>query len=720
MRAVDVAVFRHLRDHSLISVRGRQINLPIQAESIAGTLSGRHVIPTPTLDGEAAAADNVVNRLGQLLSRAQTATCSASDVSVLIDGSLSDLLGPSVVQEQFAAIGAKEFASTTQPHSELSADLLVTLTDSFDYERFCQWEDLASARGIPWAPWYLTERGAAFGPYFEPGSSPGTRDLVGRWITAAKEESRARAMARRPVFSTWLDRSRGSLMWLLATFIADLSAWLYGDGGAGRWHHVTADAESLAVQRHPVLPLPQAERDLDVSGSPLNVRDVVSRSTGIVVGLRPITLSPSMPTGITYVESQTADMSRLEPWSSNIYNAGSSWDDPGHAEQGAIGEAIERYCGNFVDESRLVRASYRELCRRGVRAVDPRSLALFSNRQYQTPGFPFVEFGSDVTTSWTLGRSLVTEEDVFVPASLVYVNWNTGRSIFDPPTNPAYYPGIAAGTSLDDALSNALEEVVERDASTVWWLSGARMATTGGPLIDSLTSRVPAGSSISTEVIPIPNAAGFPVMAGVVTDPDSSLCTLGLACRSTPEEAAKKALLEAFGLLESALDMQRLDGGFWQAYESSGAGIQAVKPIRSDRRYLDSYRQDFRDVTDLFCQLQVQLDPRACEIVSQRWDTDSQVDWDKLPRMPDRSTARYVDSLAEVGFEPIWVDLTTIDARAAGWHAVRVLAPGLVPNFPTAFAPLGGGRVLAEPARLGWADQVNDEASVWRFPMPYA
>lgn len=159
------------------------------------------------------------------------------------------------------------------------------------------------------------------------------------------------------------------------------------------------------------------------------------------------------------VESQTADMARLGSWASNIFNAGSSWEDPVRAERVAVGEAIERYCGNVVDYSSLVRASYQDLCRRGIAAIDPRSLVLFSNEQYAMPGFPFVPFATDLVVSWTLARSLVSGEQVLAPASLVYVNWNTGQSLFDPPTNPAYYPGIAAAPDRDAALCNAIEEV---------------------------------------------------------------------------------------------------------------------------------------------------------------------------------------------------------------------------------------------------------------------
>ncbi|GAA3246932.1 hypothetical protein GCM10020256_74850 [Streptomyces thermocoprophilus] len=70
------------------------------------------------------------------------------------------------------------------------------------------------------------------------------------------------------------------------------------------------------------------------------------------------------------------------------------------------------------------------------------------------------------------GWSHTQNTEVYVPAFLVYVAWHEHpeRVRHDEPLFA--YPnlaGIAAGPSMDYALLSGLEEVIERDASMVWW-----------------------------------------------------------------------------------------------------------------------------------------------------------------------------------------------------------------------------------------------------------
>ena len=66
------------------------------------------------------------------------------------------------------------------------------------------------------------------------------------------------------------------------------------------------------------------------------------------------------------------------------------------------------------------------------------------------------------------------------------------------------------------------------------------------------------------------------------------------------------------------------------------------------------------------------------------------------------------------------MDLTTPDIMHTGLKAARVIIPGLVPNFPAAFPPLGGGRVQNIPVQLGWRDKPLPADELNYMPMPYA
>ena len=67
------------------------------------------------------------------------------------------------------------------------------------------------------------------------------------------------------------------------------------------------------------------------------------------------------------------------------------------AAAAAVGEALERYSATWIPRERLVVASAREL---GAAAVAPERFALFSERQYADPRFPFRRFTPESRIAW--------------------------------------------------------------------------------------------------------------------------------------------------------------------------------------------------------------------------------------------------------------------------------------------------------------------------------
>ena len=88
------------------------------------------------------------------------------------------------------------------------------------------------------------------------------------------------------------------------------------------------------------------------------------------------------------------------------------------AAAAAVGEALERYSASFVPADRLVFASAREL---GDDAVPPERFALFSERQYAQPGFPYRRFTPGTKIAWVEGQSLPDRARAFLPAELVFL-----------------------------------------------------------------------------------------------------------------------------------------------------------------------------------------------------------------------------------------------------------------------------------------------------------
>lgn len=449
------------------------------------------------------------------------------------------------------------------------------------------------------------------------------------------------------------------------------------------------------------------------------VFDLIDPTTGVLSWVRQLAADPKAPPSLDTWVCHTSDVYRLFGWPADRYGTGTSFGDPEQAQGAAIGEAVERYCGNHLPGG-LARSSYNSLIEAGFRAVDPGTLALYSEAQHSDPGFPFVRFSDELVVRWITGASLHDGSEVHVPASLVWVNYFLPPFNNEPPTNFAVFAGIAAGVSLRKAITSALEELIERDATMVWWHSG------GQPIgididVASLVAKVqpPHGVAIDVSYVLIPNRMGVPVVAALLRDDEQGFVTLGVAARPTAEAAVEKAAAEAWSLRTYASGLAEPNGLIWRAANANLIDGTPLKPYRADRRYADDYRDDFRDVTDLSCQAQIYLDPRMHRWCDRIAHPSRRVNLSAIASVDGDAHDSYVAMLREVDVEPVVVDLTTSDVAECGLHVVRVIAPGLYSNPPAGFAFLGGDRLRNEPKTLGLVDHALEEHELILAPLPH-
>jgi ribosomal protein S12 methylthiotransferase accessory factor len=456
---------------------------------------------------------------------------------------------------------------------------------------------------------------------------------------------------------------------------------------------------ALRLTRHPVLPLPDAAdpgpAPREPGAEPADL--LVDERLGIVTGLVAMTFEPPMPAALTTVQALGCDISRVGPWRNDPVGGGCGFGDFGAARRAAVGELVERYCGNIVRPELLTHASYEDLSAAGEHAVDPQTLVLFSAHQYGSAGFPFHPFGRDLPVHWVRGRSLTRDIPAWLPASLVYVNWYASGYADGPPVNGASYAGIATGPSLAESVTAGLYESIERHATMVWWLN--RQPLPGVRPSPAVLAAWPesANGPLRGRLIQLDNEFGVPVLAGVVEDTERDMLTIGFAARHDPAQAALKAWAEALMLQRTSADLAREDNAYTATVAGGRLPEQGLKPWRADRRYLDDYRADFRDVVSLICQTQVHLDPRAAP---------------GLPAVRAAVEAR--------GHEIFYADITTPDVAATGLRVTRTLVPGLIGNFPAAFPFLGQGEAAASAVRLGWRSTPLPEAELTTLPIPHA
>lgn len=448
---------------------------------------------------------------------------------------------------------------------------------------------------------------------------------------------------------------------------------------------------------------------------------------GIVLGLHRKEHQDDEPAALIAFHGRVNNSRKLGQWYGDRISLGTAFFDAEIARRAAIGEAVERYCGNFVPRS-LKKASYNELRAAGHEAVDPEELALYSRRQHQTRGFPFVPFTRDLRVYWAPGRRLLDSAPAYVPASLVYPNYFVDNLAGEPRTHFVNLAGIAAGTSREDAERSALEEVLERDAVSLWWMSGSpalELDWQAEPrIVAAMTPRRRHDDlPLEYQVFSIPNSFGIPVLAALLRDPKNDLVLLGAACRPDPVFATLKALTEAIHLRGYSRELLQPDGKIWQLMQAGVLDKRVYKKHRADRRYCDDYRADWRDVVDLGCHAQIYLDPRMNVHLERFAPAAEKAPLTAVPALTEAAQqdlrATYLGLLAAQGLEAFSVEVTTPDVASTGLAAVRVVVPGLIGNAPAAFPPIGGRRLYEEPVRHGWLAGPIREEDLVLAPIPH-
>ncbi len=240
------------------------------------------------------------------------------------------------------------------------------------------------------------------------------------------------------------------------------------------------------------------------------------------------------------------------------------------AKAGALGEAIERYCGTRQGDEPVVRGSLRSF---GSQAVHPNACLLFDQRQFNErarwnavcASFHRVPepFDAAAVIDWTPVWSLLTGEQRLLPTTMLYYHPRAERRAA---CVAADSNGNAAGASLEDAIIRGFLELVERDAVALWWYNRTRQP---GVCLRSFEDPWLAGlpemyRRLGREVwvIDVTSDLGIPVMAAISrrTGATAEDITCGFGAHFDPRVALRRALTELGQLLPPAADSRGRDG----------------------------------------------------------------------------------------------------------------------------------------------------------------
>ncbi|MFB7939676.1 TOMM precursor leader peptide-binding protein [Streptomyces sp. NPDC056049] len=478
--------------------------------------------------------------------------------------------------------------------SGLSADLTLLLCDDYLDPELAAVDAVHRRRGRPWLPVRPSGARIWVGPFFGRPDGP-------CW-TCMAHRLRAHRMSQAPVSRTLglrghvplPDASLAAARGLgLQAAVLEALKWVAGMRHPEQRAIGILDTLTLKVRHHPVQRRPQcpecgdpglverrtrrpvvpASRVKSPDGgsndralSPRQMLDryrhLVDPVTGVVAEVRP---APHTPAGLnSYVSGRNLALSShsLAGLRSGLRGtSGGKGVTAVEAETGALCEAVERYSSTRQGDELTVRDTLRGLA---DRAVDPEACQLFDVRQYRdrdrwnatNSAFQRVPepFDPDSPTDWTPLWSLTSGCQRFLPTSLLY--FGPGPDGRSGPLS-ADSNGNAAGSSLEDAITQGFLELVERDAVAQWWYNRTRHPAVDLDAFDepwlAAARRAYAGAHREIWVLDLTSDFGIPVMTAVSRRTDRGDGTedisFGFGAHFDPRLALRRAVTEMAQLL---------------------------------------------------------------------------------------------------------------------------------------------------------------------------
>jgi oxazoline/thiazoline synthase len=429
------------------------------------------------------------------------------------------------------------------------------------------------------------------------------------------------------------------------------------------------DEQVARWRRHPVpdATAPRVQQPL------LQRADLIDPVTGVILQLQRVAV-PTLPPLKVWVASSGSGRPRaaLEEVLRDLRQQPSGRGATiAGAQQGAMGEAIERYAGEWQGSELRRRGSLHSL---GDRAMHPNDVAGFSATQLRRPsaqGVPSRRVPRPLRghemLDWSPVQSLTHNEERWLPSSLLYYGHPESCQ---PGVCLADSNGCAAGPTFGAALSNALLELAERDAIAMWWYNRVRR-----PALDLAGVRdawcrdlIAALRSADRDVwvLDVTNDLGIPTYAAVsrsLTGRQEIL--LGFGAHLDPRQALRRALGEM--------------GQMFAATRSLKNDPDAVAPdVRAWLQRASVGRQTY-------------LQPLRGAAVALPTEGGEEPLHREIAR---RMHAR--------GLEILVLDQTRAEV---GIPVVRAIVPGLRHFWPR-FAP---GRLYGIPVQLGWIRRAQRE-----------
>jgi|GEM_PF-4043637 len=371
------------------------------------------------------------------------------------------------------------------------------------------------------------------------------------------------------------------------------------------------------------------------------------------------------------------------------------------AEISAAGEAAERYTACCYSAEELTYASYNNV---KEKALDPRQLVLYLPEQYSK--LPFKPFKEDLVLGWVNGYSLVYNKPILIPAIAVFLDYrlqNENENFAEMQSS-----GLAAGSSLANAIVAGALEVIERDAFMNTWynrLPCGKIDIRTHPSADIIklfTNYQELGVQLHLLKLPTDAPCHVFMAIAVGSSEGGPFIAVGLGSGFSVTAASTGALLEVAQVRASSNN-----------YYKHPVTLQRIKELVehpelvntiNDHRLLYATPDHAAAFDFLF----------ASPLIPFEWDKP-------LAKEADHALKELVSYLHEADSDLVYYNLGMPETESAGYFSSRVILPGFQPlHFGYYNMRLAGRRLYELPVQSGFKKTLSSANTLHNYPHPLA
>ncbi len=424
---------------------------------------------------------------------------------------------------------------------------------------------------------------------------------------------------------------------------------------------------------------------------------LVSPITGVVTTLVPMRNAEDLLFVYMAGYNHALKMERLDFLKASLRNSSSGKGiSEAQAKASALCEAIERYSGGRTGAEVIVTASFREMRERfGDDAIHPNEVMRYSDRQLaerevwnnRKSKFNCVPEALDesVVIDWTPVWSLTHTRHKYLPTQLLYYQ-SKATAACDTIYSMACSNGCASGNNLEEAVLQALCELVERDAVALWWYNRLRKPVVAVESFEEpyLLDLIDYYQTLGRDAwaLDITSDLGIPAFAAAsrLSAGAEERIMFGLGCHLDARIALQRAFVEMNQMLAMA-----------QGCEEGKIAIEDEETL-SWLKTATLANQPY-------------MAPDETIAAKRREDYPSLSSGDLLEDI--RLCQRIIE---EQGMEVLVLDQTRPEVKMP---VVKVIVPGLR-HFWARFAP---GRLYYVPVQMGWQERPRPEEELNPIPI---